>query len=73
MFRSLRLLALLRRIAKALERSNELANERLLRDYPDLARERGRKPKRPKVVEVYAPTVADWNEQWLKDHPENYS
>lgn len=58
----LRLLSLLRRIAKALERSNELTKERMRYDYP-MWKE---KPK-PRHAEISVPTVESWNQRYRRE------
>lgn len=67
---SLRAVALLRRIAKALEHSNRLAEEQLALDHPQrmFIQKRGGRPSR--VVEVSVPNLEDWNSAYRKDHPE---
>ena len=65
-FGDLRLLALLRRIAKAIEHSNELTRERMKFDYPDW-RER---PK-PRKAEISVPSVESWNNRYRKEHKPN--
>jgi hypothetical protein len=54
------MLGLLRRIAKALERANELEKFRIERDYPPLAAA----PPAPRMAEISQPTVAQWNERY---------
>jgi hypothetical protein len=55
----LRVLATLRRIAKAMERANELEMHRQELEYPPLAK--AEKPKRS--AEISHPTVQDWNQR----------
>lgn len=60
----LRMIGLLRRIAKALEAANELKREELGLAYPDwIARTR----KRPKVVSIETASIEDWNAEWRKE------
>ncbi len=54
-----RLFIVLRRIATALERANELAEERMRREFPPLPDLDA--PK--KYAEISRPTVASWNER----------
>jgi hypothetical protein len=61
-FPEIRLLAMLRRIAKAIERSNELTQERMKFDYPQW-RER---PK-PRKAEISVPTVEQWNKNYRRE------
>jgi hypothetical protein len=62
-FPELRMLAFLRRIARALEESNELQRTRLKMEFPAW-RER---PK-PRKVEISVPTAAQWNERHRREH-----
>ena len=67
LFPGLRTIALLRRIAKALEAGNQLARERMALEFPDYAR---KQPKARKVREaqITRPTIEDWNEGWRQRH-----
>lgn len=65
----LRVAAQLRRVAKALEASNDLARERLSLDHPEWGRTAGLR-RVSKLVEVGVASVEDWNERWRADHPE---
>ncbi len=56
---ALRAVALLRRIAKALERANELEQYRIERDYPPVASTSAA----PRMAEVSRPTLEQWNER----------
>lgn len=66
-----RILVYLRRIARELQRSNEIAEARLSAEYPMLYRSyrAGVVPKTPKMVEITIPTTEDWNKRWRVDHP----
>ena len=65
----LRTAAMLRRVAKALEASNQLARERLALDHPEWGRREGLR-RSPKVVEISVASVEGWNERYRADHPE---
>ncbi|MFH1834050.1 MAG: hypothetical protein ABH877_03410 [bacterium] len=65
----LRAVALLRRIAKALEAANDLACERLALDHPEWGRAEGLR-KTSKLVDIGTASVADWNAEWRRTHPE---
>jgi hypothetical protein len=67
LFPGLRTLALLRRIAKALEAGNQLARERMALEFPDYAR---KQPKSRKIrqTEITQPTVEEWNQNWRERH-----
>jgi hypothetical protein len=69
-FPEFRALALLRRIAKAIEESNRLAQARLECEHPEWARAAGVKRKPPKVVDFGVSTAEDFNEGWKRAHPE---
>lgn len=64
-FTQLRIAVLLRRLARSLERQNELAEQRMRLDYPEW-RER---PK-PRPAEISVPTVAQWNEGFRRKRDE---
>lgn len=57
-FTILRVVAVLRRVAKALERANQLAETRLECEFPKLALA---KTHGPKLVKIDRPSAADWN------------
>lgn len=67
LFPGLRTIALLRRIAKALEASNQLNRERMSLEFPDYAR---KQPKVRKIrqTEITRPTIEDWNESYRQRH-----
>jgi hypothetical protein len=67
LFSGLRTIALLRRIAKALEAGNQLARERMALEFPDYAR---KQPKARKIrqTEITRPTIEDWNEIYRQRH-----
>lgn len=56
MFNGLRIPAMLRRIARALEDSNKIARERIDREFPT-----GHKPKK---YEFSRPTAEQWQENY---------
>lgn len=58
-FSSLRLVASLRGIAKALERANELELNRQQMEYPPIKDA----PTSPKKMVISRPTVGDWNDR----------
>lgn len=66
-----RVLVYLRRIARELQRSNEIAEARLSADAPMLYRSyrAGAIPKTPKIAEIHTPTTEEWNKRWRVDHP----
>lgn len=64
-FLALRFLAVLLRIARALEKSNEMARFRMKSEgltMPD--------SKKPKKTEISVPTVQQWNENFLRERDE---
>jgi hypothetical protein len=61
---SLRALGLLRRIAKALELTNDLKREELGLAFPAWG---GRTRKRPKLVRIEQASVEDWNESYREE------
>lgn len=63
----LRVLASLRRIAKALEAQNDLARERLTLEFPDYGRRAGKR-KAPRLVDLSVASVDEWNEAYHKTH-----
>jgi hypothetical protein len=69
LFAGLRTIALLRRIAKALEAGNQLAQERMALEFPDYAR---KQPKARKVrqTEITQPTIDEWNQAYRERHGE---
>ena len=66
-FSSLRTIALLRRIAKALEASNELARQRMALEFPDYARKQPRERK-VRQTEITRPTTDEWNQGFRERH-----
>ena len=68
-FSQLRVVVLLRRIARALEAANELSRDRLALEYPEWTRTHPKhRPRRTKLVEVGVADVADWNKKWDEEH-----
>jgi len=63
-FPELRSLVTLRRIAKALERSNDLTEEMLNRQFPT------RRERQASKVEFSVASSEDWNKRWAESHPE---
>jgi hypothetical protein len=66
-FSGLRTIALLRRIAKALEAGNELSRERIALEFPEW----GRRHQARRVVRktsITQPTTEEWNENWKHRH-----
>jgi hypothetical protein len=61
----LRAVALLRRIARALEESNRIARQRLEFEAPEVTRRRST----PKLREVFTPSIEEQNDAWRQDHP----
>jgi hypothetical protein len=70
MWTGVRVLVWLRRIARALDRANVLAEVRLRLDYPAYARTGRVETRTPRVVDVSTPTVEEWNKRWAETHPE---
>lgn len=69
-FAELRTLVLLRRIARALEASNRLAETRLAMEHPEWARSERKPRKVSKPVDFGVASADDFNEGWQKLHPE---
>ena len=67
LFSGLRTIALLRRIAKALEAGNQLSRERMALEFPDYAR---KQPKERKVrqTEIARSTIDEWNAAYRERH-----
>lgn len=59
-FSELRVVAVLRRIAKAMERANQLEEHRQSIEYPRL---RDGKDAPEKKVKISRPTVGDWDDK----------
>lgn len=66
-FAELRLLATLRRIAKALEEANRIERAKLT---GEVAHRLGEKRRAPKVADFSVATPEDWNKRWREQHPE---
>lgn len=70
----LRVAAMLRRCAKGIERSNELAEERLRLEHPEWARQMAYRKKvgktSGKVVTFGTMDVEAINDRWRETHPE---
>lgn len=70
MFKWLRILVLLRRIAVALERQNELNEQRFAIEHPQWAKDHNIKRARPVLrVELSRATADSINERYREQHP----
>lgn len=58
----MRVAAQLRRIAKALEHANYIAEEELRLDHPESPL--SFRKKRAKLLKIDTPSIKEWNEQW---------
>ena len=67
-FAGIRAIALLRRIARALEESNELQRIRTLQEFPDARSHIRAKRGKVRQTEIIHPTPQDWNEAWAKQN-----
>lgn len=59
----------MRRIAKALEESNQLGRERLALEYPEWGRRKGLR-RSPKIADLGVVELEDLNRGWRETHPE---
>ena len=67
LFSGLRTIALLRRIAKALEAGNQLTRERMALEFPEYARKQPRERK-VRQTEITRPTTDEWNAGYRERH-----
>ena len=58
----------LKRIALALETANDMTNRRMKLEH---GAEWDRPRRKPELVKVTHPTVADWNKEWQRRNPQN--
>lgn len=76
-FQGLRAWVILKRIAKALEESNKIAQaaldldkERMAMEHPKWYQAGGKVPDAPKLTIISKASIDEWNERFREQHPE---